>query len=265
MKRLPSLFLSHGAPTLALESSSTADFLRTLGGMLPRPEAIVLLSAHWEAPVPTVSVHAQPPTIHDFQGFPEPLYRLRYPTSGATALAYQVVDLLTVAGFAPAADATRGLDHGAWVPLRLIYAEADIPVVQVSLASAGADDGATRRHLRIGEALRPLRDQGVLILGSGSVTHNLRALAFDDPAAPVLPWVAEFNDWLALQLDTGNREALVNYRRQAPHAARNHPTEEHLLPLLVAAGAAYEGEPVRRLHAAYCYGGLGMDAWQFGA
>lgn len=265
MKRLPALFVSHGAPTLALESSPTADFLRALGGMLPRPAAIVLLSAHWEAPVPTVSLHRQPPTIHDFQGFPEPLYRLRYPASGATAVAHQVVDLLTAAGFTPATDTGRGLDHGAWVPLRLMYPEADIPVVQLSLASAGADDGGTRRHLRIGEALRPLRDEGVLLLGSGSVTHNLRALDFDDPVAPVLPWVAEFNDWLALQLDAGDREALVDYRQQAPYAVRNHPTEEHLLPLLVAAGAAFDGEPVKRLHAAYRYGALGMDAWRFGA
>lgn len=265
MIRFPSLFVSHGAPVLALEPGATGAFLAELGRSLPKPTAILMVSAHWETTAPAVSSAAHPDTIHDFSGFPEALYRLRYPAPGAPAVAQRVRAVLNSAGIRAGVDDRRGLDHGAWVPLMLMYPAADIPVMQLAIVSGLPSVEATNLHLHIGEALRELRDEGVLILGSGSVTHNLRALAFHEPAAPVLPWVSEFNDWLARQLDAGDRDALVNYRQRAPHAVRNHPTEEHLLPLMVAAGAAFDGEPVQRLHAAYRYGGLGMDAWQFGA
>ena len=265
MSRFPALFVSHGAPTLLIDPGPTRDFLARIGADIGRPRAILVISAHWETDLPAVSTAPVPETIHDFYGFPEALYRLRYPAAGAPYLADRVQAILRDAGFPASVDERRGLDHGAWAPLMLMYPAADIPVTQLSVVAGLKAAEAAAYHWRIGEALRPLRDEGVLILGSGSVTHNLLALSFHDPAAPVPAWTSEFNDWLALQLETGGHAALKDYRRQAPYAIHNHPTEEHLLPLLVAAGTTFDGESARRLHAAYQFGALGMDAWQFGS
>ncbi|MBX3666585.1 MAG: dioxygenase [Burkholderiales bacterium] len=257
--RHPAVFVSHGAPTLALEPGSTRGFLAELGAALPRPRAILAVSAHWETATPAVGTAARPETIHDFRGFPEALYRMRYPAPGAPALAQRVRALLGNAGLDVAGEAGRGLDHGAWVPLSLMYPAADIPVTQLSVQTALGP----AHHWRLGELLRPLRDEGVLILGSGSVTHNLREFGRHDYASPPPDWVRGFNDWLAERLAAADREALLDYRGRAPHAARNHPSEEHLLPLFAALGAATPGAAPRRLHAAYTYGVIGMDAWRF--
>ncbi|MBI1206598.1 MAG: dioxygenase [Azospirillum sp.] len=258
-KRWPTLFLSHGAPTLAVEDSPAHRFLSSLGRELGRPQAILVVSAHWQASRPSVSLAARPETIHDFGGFDRALYDLRYPAPGAPGVAVRVAELLEAAGFPVARDPNRGLDHGAWVPLSLLYPDAGIPVTQLSLvADAGPD-----RHLALGRALAALPDQGVLILASGSATHNLRAFFGAPPAAEPPGWVTGFAAWLGDALAAGDRAALVDYRRRSPFAAENHPTEEHLLPLFVALGAASSEAPGRRLHASIERGVLAMDSYAF--
>ncbi|MBK9159954.1 MAG: dioxygenase [Nitrosomonadales bacterium] len=256
---LPVLFVSHGAPTLSLDSGETGAAWRQLGERLPRPSAILVISAHWETPVPTVSSAVEPETIHDFYGFPAELYELHYFAPGAPALAQAVVDALQQAGIAVQRDATRGLDHGAWVPLRLMFPEADIPVAQLSLQP----ERDPAWHIAVGRALRPLREQGVLIVGSGSITHNLRALFNHPQGEPSPEWVTGFCDWIAEKIEAGDLEALVEYRSRAPHAVQNHPTDEHLLPLFVALGAAHDIRKSQRLNRVMTYGMLAMDMWQF--
>jgi 4,5-DOPA dioxygenase extradiol len=263
---LPSLFVSHGAPTLPLESVPAADFLRSLGSALPgRPKSILAVSAHWETETPTVSaVSGANETIHDFHGFPPALYRMSYPAPGAPSLAERVGRALAAAGLPAAIDRRRGLDHGAWVPLLMMFPEADIPVAQLSIQS----HLGPAHHLAVGRALAPLREQedDVLILASGSFTHNLSAFRGQRPDSPELDWAARFADWFADALTEGRVADLVAYRRLAPEAQRNHPTDEHLLPIFVALGAAGEPQPkARRLHRSTTYGALRMDAFAFGA
>lgn len=259
MSRFPALFISHGAPTLALEPGATRGFLAQLGAGLGRPKAIIVMSAHWETTAPAISAAPRPETIHDFYGFPEALYRMRYPAPGAPALARQAVQLFAGAGLSAAAVPDRGLDHGAWVPLLLMYPDADIPVAQVAVQT----QLGPAHHLRLGEALRPLRDEGVLIMGSGSATHNLREFGGHRYDSPPPAWVSEFNEWLAGALAAGRTADLLDYRRLAPQAVRNHPTEEHLLPLFAAYGAGMPGIQPQHIHTGYTYGVIGMDAWRF--
>jgi 4,5-DOPA dioxygenase extradiol len=259
--KMPVLFVSHGAPTLPIEPGETGASWRKLGEQLPRPSAILVISAHWDTPVPTVSRVAQPETIHDFYGFPAELYKLQYPAPGAPELARTVESVLKQAGIPVQLDDTRGLDHGAWVPLSLMYPKADIPVTQLSLQS-GKDPSW---HNALGQALRPLREQGVLIIGSGSITHNLRALFKHPQGEPVPHWVTEFIDWIAEKIAAGDIDALSAYRTLAPHAVQNHPTDEHLLPLFVALGAADKIDHSVRLNQVTTYGMLAMDAWLFDA
>lgn len=258
-KRIPALFVSHGAPTLVLEPGPTRGFLAQLGSSFPRPKVILSISAHWVTPSPALSIATHPETIHDFYGFPEALYAMRYSAPGAPELAARAARMLAAAGLPAAAAAERGMDHGAWVPLMLMYPEADIPVtqlaVQINLGPA--------HHWRVGEILRPLRDDGVLIIASGSVTHNLREFGRHRYDSLPPSWVSEFNDWLHDRVLSMDRAALLHYRMLAPHAVRNHPGEEHLLPLFAAAGAATAGSRPQRLHAAYTYGVIGMDAYRF--
>lgn len=256
MADLPSLFVSHGAPNLALTDTPARAFLQELGRELPRPEAILVVSAHWESERPRVGTAAVPETIHDFRGFGEELMRLRYPAPGAPDVARRARAALGEAGIDAVEDPARGLDHGAWVPLILIYPKADVPVAQISVQPDAGPD----HHLRVGRALRPLRDEGVLVMGSGALTHNLaefRGHGIDDPAPD---WVADFGDWMHDAVVGGRTDDLVAYRTRAPNAVRNHPTEEHLLPLFTAMGA---GGPGRRLHTSETYGVLMMDVYAF--
>lgn len=255
----PALFVSHGAPTLPVEPGATRDFLSTLGTALGRPRAVIVVSAHWETMQPAVSTAAAPQTVHDFYGFPEALYRLRYPAPGAPVLAERAAALLSEAGMSAQLMPDRGLDHGAWVPLMLMYPEADVPVTQLAVQS----HLGPAHHLRIGAALRPLRDEGVLILGSGSSTHNLHEFRGRDRDAAPPQWVTEFGEWTAQAVTSQRIGDLLDYRRLAPHAARNHPTEEHFLPLFVAMGAATPGTTAQRIHSGYTYGVIGMDAYRF--
>jgi 4,5-DOPA dioxygenase extradiol len=256
---MPSLFLSHGAPTLPLTDSPARDFLRRFGGMLPRPKAILMVSAHWETAAPTVSSVALNETIHDFYGFPRPLYEMRYPAPGAPQVAARVAELLQANGIGCGTDHRRGLDHGAWVPLLLMYPQADVPVLQLSIQT----DLGPAHHLRLGRALAPLREDDVLVIASGSFTHNLsefRGRASDDPAPD---WVNGFADWFDAALAGQRTDDLIDYRRKAPFATKNHPSEEHLLPLYVALGAVGPHTEVERLHASTTYGILRMDVYAF--
>ncbi|HAY07963.1 MAG TPA: class III extradiol ring-cleavage dioxygenase [Hyphomonas sp.] len=255
---LAPVFVSHGSPTLLFDEVPARDFLRALGPSLPRPKAILVVSAHWETNIPAVNAVAVNKTIHDFGGFPQILFDQRYPAPGDPALADRIAGLIAGAGFPVGIDTARGLDHGAWVPLKLMYPANDIPVLQLSVQT----HLGPAHHLRLGEALRPLTDEGVLILASGSFTHDLRSVSWRGPnEAP--DWVTEFADWMTTTLAEGRVDDLVNYRRLAPHAARNHPTEEHILPLFLALGAG--GLHAQMLHASLTFSVLRMDAYAFAA
>jgi 4,5-DOPA dioxygenase extradiol len=257
--KMPVLFVSHGAPTLPLEPGETGAAWRKLGEQMPKPSAILVISAHWESRIPTVSRAVQPETIHDFSGFPAELYKLQYPAPGAPAMAEAAEFALQQADIPVQLDDTHGLDHGAWVPLSLMYPAADIPVAQLSLQP----DKDPAWHVALGKALRPLREQGVLIIGSGSITHNLGALFKHPQGVPAPDWVTEFCDWMKQQIEAGDTTALCDYRVRAPHAVQNHPTDEHLLPLFVALGAAEQSDKARHLNRVMTYGMLAMDAWLF--
>ena len=264
---LPTLFLSHGSPMWALEPGASGPALtRWAEGLRERLAAegqplrgIVLMSPHWMARQPAVMTNAQPATWHDFGGFPEPLYRLQYPAPGAPALAEQVLGLLQAAGVPAVPDAQRPLDHGAWVPLMHLYPNADVPVFQVSLPVWLDADGA----YQYGRALAPLADEGVLIVGSGSLTHNLYEFRLGDPRAEA--YAAEFAHWVRDAVLAGDHERLRCALAIAPHARRAHPTAEHYLPLLVAAGAAAQGVPASVIEGGIVHGVLSMDSFVFGA
>ncbi len=256
---MPALFVSHGSPMLALDESGAHHFLKGLSRRIGRPENILVVSAHWETGAPTVSTAQEPETIHDFGGFPEALYRLRYPAPGAPALAGETAKLLEEAGLSVSREGSRGFDHGAWIPLMLMYPEAEIPVTQLSIQPSLGP----QHHYRLGQALQPLRDRGTLIVASGAVTHDLETFfrsGFTRDSEPPES-VDVFAEWVADAVKDARLEDLLDYRARAPHAVQNHPTEEHFLPLFVACGAA--GTPLRaeRLHNSKAYGVLAMDVY----
>lgn len=257
----PALFLSHGSPMTALTDSPARDFLKTVGASLTeRPQAILVISAHWETARPTLNAVTRNATIHDFYGFPKPLYDLHYAPPGAPVLAAQIAQTLQDAGYEAEIDTARGLDHGAWVPLLLAYPAADIPVLQLSVQT----HLGPKHHYRMGAALAGLRGQGILILGSGSFTHDLRRFRGGTPLdAPETPDITAFSDWMDAHLQSNDVSALLNYRAEAPFAAQEHPTEEHLLPLYVALGAAAPRGSVKKLHQSVEFGFLRMDSYAF--
>lgn len=252
------IFVSHGSPTLIFDDVPARDFLTGLGRSMPRPRAILVASAHWETPAPRITASPTPPTIHDFNGFPEVMYQQQYPAPGDPALAAEIKARLDAAGLPAALDASRGLDHGAWVPLKLAYPAADIPVLQLSLQT----HLGPRHHLALGEALSPLAKDGVLILGSGSLTHDLRNVSWRGPNEEP-DWVKSFGDWVQSALAEGRTADLLDYRRLAPNAARNHPTEEHFLPLFIALGAAGGKAKMHQLHSSVTFSVLRMDSFEF--
>jgi 4,5-DOPA dioxygenase extradiol len=258
--RLPALFVSHGAPTLILEDIPARAFLGALGRQYRHAKSVLCISAHWNLPEARVNSAGHPETIHDFYGFPQELYAIRYPARGSPALAGRVESLLREAGIGCSTDTARGLDHGAWVPLKLMFPAADIPVAQLSILSS-LDPAA---HYDMGRALEGLRDEGVLILCSGGAVHPL-----GDPTAslgvgaPTEPWAVEFNDWLADAVTRGDTDRLIGYRTIAPHAGRAHPYPDHYMPLLVALGAAGPGAKGTVIHHSWDLGDLGMDAYAF--
>ena len=241
----------------ALQAGAAGEAWAGLSRRLPKPRAILIASAHWETDLPMLTGSAMPETIHDFFGFPEPLYKLRYPAPGAPELARRAQALLKAAGFAAGIDGSRGLDHGAWTPLLYAYPDADIPVVQISVQPALGP----RHHLEVGNSLRTLLDEGVLIIGSGHMTHNLRDWARGGGTPQ--PYAREFQEWVKERLEKKALEELVDYRSRSPHGVRAHPTDEHFLPLFVALGAAPEKTRPERIYDAIDSGVLAMDAYVF--
>ena len=259
MTSLPSLYISHGSPMTALQPGLTGQRLAELAALLPKPRAIVMASAHWLSRKPQVGGATTPETIHDFRGFPAPLYELRYPAPGSPDLAVKAAELLAHAHLPARIDPSRGLDHGAWVPLRLLYPDADIAVVPIAIQP---ELGPAHQYA-IGRALAPLRDEGVLIIGSGSITHNLHDFGAGYSDARKAPYVLPFIEWIEQRLAAGDIDALLDYRRQAPYAERAHPTDEHLLPLFVALGAAGPKAHAQRIDAGIDLGFLAMDIYRF--
>jgi 4,5-DOPA dioxygenase extradiol len=256
----PTLFVPHGAPTFALRPGAAGAALVRQAQSLPLPRAIVIVSAHWDTSLPTVGLADRPETIHDFRGFPEELYALHYPATGCREAAGEVVAAIQAAGLLVDRDAGRGLDHVAWVPLRLMFPEANVPVIPLSIQSRGGPQQAWQ----LGQALAPLAARGFLIVASGNVTHNLRdyqAAVRNGGQTP--PYVRQLADWIAARLDAGDIPALLDYRRQAPGAVQSHPSDEHLLPLYVALGAGGKNARAERFHSGIDDYVIAMDAYSF--
>jgi 4,5-DOPA dioxygenase extradiol len=260
MTRMPSLFISHGSPELAVRDTPAHRFLRGYGAELPTPRAILVVSAHWETAEPVVATGAHPDTVFDFGGFDPRLRTIRYDAPGAPDVSLRAKGALEAAGLSVTTDPAHGWDHGVWVPLHLLYPARDIPVAQISIQPE-ADPG---HHLRIGQALAPLRDEGVLIVASGAMTHNLRAFRGQPVDAAVPRWVSDFTGWMHDTLTSKQPEAAVTYREKAPFAVENHPEAEHILPLFAALGTIAAGEPVQRVHDSVEHGVLAMDVYRFG-
>jgi 4,5-DOPA dioxygenase extradiol len=259
-ERMPSLFVSHGSPMTAIQPSAARDFFLHVARDLPRPKAILVATAHFESEAPLLTADAKPEMIYDFGGFPKPLFEIVYPAPGQPELAVRATQLLRGAGYKADAVIHRGYDHGTWVPLSLMYPDADIPVVQVSVQPRLG----SAHHVALGQALAPLRDEGVMIVGSGSLTHNLWELSRSgrEMNAPVRDWVRDFTEWVADKIEAGSVEDIADYRTRAPFARENHPRDEHFLPLPFAMGAG-DGAKGKRIHASYDYGLLAMDAYLF--
>lgn len=258
--RNPSLFVPHGAPTFALRPGAAGAALTRLANTLHRPRAIVMVSPHWETEIPTIGSAERFDTIHDFYGFPAALYDLRYPATGCPEAADQVASALKAHGFSVQQDPQRGLDHGAWVPLRFMFPDADIPIIPLSVQS----QASPAYHFQLGQALAPLVKQGFLVIGSGSITHNLRDFQLAIRQGGQTPaYVRAFADWVADQVTQGQQDALLDYRQRAPHATQAHPTEEHLLPFFVALGAAGETGRGERFHAGIDDYVIAMDGYAF--
>jgi 4,5-DOPA dioxygenase extradiol len=249
---LPALFVSHGAPSLPFDEVPAREFLQGLGRELGKPRAILIASAHWDTEAPQTNGVAVNDTIHDFGGFPRALYDIRYPAPGDLLLAREVTALT-----GGKVDAHRGLDHGAWVPLMLMYPEADVPVVQLSVQSR---KGAAH-HIALGRSIARLREDNVLVMGSGGFVHNLRRIGLAGASEP--DWSREFSGWMHDRLTVGDEAALADYRRLAPHAEVAQPSEDHFMPLFVALGAGGEKPKATRLHSSATFGSLRMDAYSF--
>ncbi|KAJ4964865.1 hypothetical protein NE237_016714 [Protea cynaroides] len=258
---METFFISHGSPTLSIDTSLPArHFLQSWNEKVfpQNPKSILVISAHWDTEEPSVNViSGNHDTIHDFYNFPKPMYQLKYPAPGAPELARRVKELLIGSGFEDVKeDRARGLDHGAWVPLMLMYPKADIPVCQLSVLSG--KDGTY--HYNMGKALAPLREEGVLIMGSGSAVHNLRTL---NPSTTSPPWALEFDTWLTETLLNGRHEDINHYEEKAPHAKMAHPWPEHFFPLHVALGAAGEKAKAELIHNSWGLSTLSYSSYRF--
>ena len=268
MNRISPIFISHGSPMTALEPRAAGAFMQRLGPAIDaafgRPKAVLAVSAHTLARAPLLLAAARHAAVYDFGGFDDALYTLRYDASGAPALALQVQSMLQQAGFDAQCADHGGLDHGIWTPLRYMWPQAEVPVLPLAFVP----DWSPHRLFDFGAALAPLADQGVLVLGSGSITHNLRRVFAQglrsDADAPEIAESAAFREWMRARGAARDWDALFDYRRLAPHALDMHPSDEHLLPWFVAAGAGGRDAAALRLHASQTHGSLGMDAYAFG-
>ncbi len=258
MNALPTVFVSHGAPTFAIELGLAGAQLRALGLALGKPRAVVVVSPHWMTQGVEITATDKPQTVHDFGGFPRALYSLQYPALGLPELAVRIQQQLQSQGIPASLDGRRGLDHGAWVPLMHLFPESDVPVVQVSLPFDVDEDKA----FALGRALAPLAQDGVLIVGSGSLTHNL--YEFRSGEVQAASYAQEFSAWVRQAVLDGDMARLLRTLQIAPHADRAHPTTEHFLPLLVAAGAASASGGVTVLDGGIRHGVLAMESYVFG-
>jgi len=255
--RWPALFISHGSPMMAVEPGRTGAALAAWSRRQGRaPAGLLVVSPHWMGHGLAVSTRDRQVAWHDFGGFPAELYQLQYAAPGSPALAARVQQVLAAAGIQAANDPQRPLDHGAWVPLRYLYPDAGVPVVQLSL-DAGRD---ARAQYALGQALAPLRDEDILVIGSGSLTHNLRDVRMPHDAPPA-DYVPAFQDWFAQRTAAGDVDALLDWQARAPGAARAHPHDDHLMPFYVALGAG--GAARTRLNDEIAYAALAMDAYAF--
>jgi 4,5-DOPA dioxygenase extradiol len=253
----PSLFISHGAPDILLSQQEAVSALRETAARLAVPRAVVVVSAHWIDDPVGITAGGDLPTIHDFGGFPAPLYEMKYPARGDERLTSDITRLLHNYGIASQLAEQRGLDHGAWIPLMIMYPDARIPVVQVSLPTQ-----SFKALVRLGAALRPLRDQGVLVIGSGGSVHNLRALKRDNDTDD---WAVQFEKWLLEAVEGNHFERLITPSGLPETFRQAHPSLEHYAPLIVAWAAGDENQPGRRIHHSFTYGNLGMSCFEFGS
>ena len=264
MPKMPTLFVSHGGPNVVTEPSEARDYLSSLSALLPRPKAIVLVSAHFETEGPVVVTDPAPSMIYDFGGFAPELYEMQYPAPGEPALAMKVAHLLNDAGLKPRIAPERGYDHGAWNTMILAFPKADIPIVQLSIDPSR--DAAY--HFALGAALAPLREEGVLLVGSGHITHNLRAffgaIRRGEAIDPALAGkVKAFTDWFDASLTSSSPEDVLDWKARAPFPADNHPTDEHLMPIFFALGAGGEHPQARRVHDSADHGFFANDSYLF--
>lgn len=253
---IPSLFISHGSPTLAIEDNDYTRFLQKLGKSI-RPKAIIIFTAHWESEITTVSFSDDVyETIHDFGGFPDEMYRIQYPAKGSTSIASKVEEKFKEHGITSRRNESRGLDHGSWVVLRLLYPNADIPVVQISVNPFLAP----QEQFKIGEALRSLGQEDILVIGSGGTSHNLRAIKWGQEKGE--PWTVAFDDWIIEQVQTKDLDSLFQYEKLAPNAQLAVPRAEHFVPLFIALGSGQQERPIL-LHRSYQYGTLSHIVFEF--
>lgn len=257
---MPSFFIAHGAPLLALENNEYTQFLNQLGQNLPRPKAIILFSAHWESSMQKVSEVETYDTIYDFGGFDSALYQIKYPAKGNQQLSQEIKVLFKENGIPFEVESKRGLDHGAWVVLRLLYPKADIPVISMSVNPKLNPE----EQYKIGKSLSALRAKDVLIIASGGTVHNLRAVKWADNE--VDQWALEFDNWLATHLYNWDLDSLFKYDSLAPYAEYAVPPygNEHFIPIFYALGAADDNQKAKLLHRSFRYGNLSHSVWQFG-
>ncbi|TFE25582.1 DODA-type extradiol aromatic ring-opening family dioxygenase [Cohnella luojiensis] len=255
---MPSYFVAHGAPSLVLEQHAYTDFLKKFTAAAPKPKAIVIFSAHWESRTQAVSTADTYSTIYDFSGFQDELYQMTYPAQGDSSISEAIAQLLVKNGIPSVMDSERGLDHGAWAVLKLMYPAADIPVIALSVNRFLTNE----QQYQIGKTLSSLREQDILIIGSGGVVHNLRMLNWRGGNTPE-EWAVEFDGWIQEKLENWDLEALFNYEQLAPYAKEAVPTSEHFIPLLLVMGTGDGNRQAKLLHRSYQLGSLSLSCWEF--
>jgi 4,5-DOPA dioxygenase extradiol len=255
LQTLPGLFISHGSPMLALNPEQVGPALHRLSLNLPRPQAIVIMSAHWESQALEVNTGVRPETWHDFRGFPPELYEIRYPAPGQPELAEEILKHLSEAGLEAHANNSRPRDHGVWMPLLHMFPEADIPVVEISLPM----HMSAQQIYQIGQILSVLREQQILLIGSGSITHNLAELSWHGDRQDVPVWASTFRNYVVQKLSHQDYDAILDWQT-LPYVQRNHPTLEHFAPLFFAMGT---GNRFNIVHSSFTMGALGMDIYRF--
>ncbi|MFK2825774.1 class III extradiol ring-cleavage dioxygenase [Bacillus sp. B190/17] len=259
---MPAFFIAHGAPLLAIEENMYTRFLNQLGKEWPSPKAVVLFSAHWESAVQKVSEVDEYKTIYDFGGFPEALYRIQYPAKGQKEITKEIEELFTKHGITYEVETSRGLDHGAWIVLKMLYPNADVPVIAMSVNPRLTPE----EQYKVGKSLAALREKDILMIGSGGTVHNLGALRMVTDDGEVDDWALEFDRWLEKHLKSWDLEALFNYNTLAPAASLAVPPygNEHFIPIFYAMGAAHNQPTAALIHRSYRYGNLSHSVWQFG-